>query len=153
MKLYEIDEAIERCFDPETGEMIDPEAFEALGMARDEKIEGVALWYKDLIAEAAALKSEKQAFADRLKAAENKAERLKSWLTFATSGQNFKTTKASITFRKTKSVKVDNVFELPAQYIKYGDPTADKTAIKKAIEAGETVTGAELVEGTSCSIK
>ncbi len=32
-------------------------------------------------------------------------------------------------------------------------PTADKTAIKKAIEAGETVTGAELVEGTSCSIK
>jgi hypothetical protein len=141
------------CFDPETGELTDEAAFEQLQMARDEKIESVALWVKDLASEAEALKAEKQAFADRQKAAENKAESLKNWLKYALNGTSFKTTRAAVNFRRTKSVKVDNVLDLPAEYIRYGEPSADKKAIKQAIEAGQTVSGAELVESTSISIK
>lgn len=153
MKLYEIDEQLMNCFDPETGELTDEAAFEQLQMARDEKIESVALWVKDLAAEAEALKAEKQAFADRQKAAENKAESLKNWLKYALNGTSFKTTRAAVSFRRTKSVKVTNVFDLPAKYVKYAEPTADKIAIKRAFEAGQEVNGAELVENTSISIK
>ena len=58
MKLYEIDEAILGCIDTETGEVIDPERLTALQMERTEKIEGVALWIKDIKAEIEAEKKD-----------------------------------------------------------------------------------------------
>ena len=54
MKLYEIDQAILALVDPETGEILDYEAFSELKMKREEKIEGMALWHKNLTAEATA---------------------------------------------------------------------------------------------------
>lgn len=153
MKLYEIDEAILGCIDQETGEIVDPEKLNALQIERDAKLEGVALWIKDLTAEAAALKAEKQAFADRQKTAENKVESLKKWLADALAGEKFSTTKVTVSFRKTKSVQVADIFALDESFLKYADPTPDKTAIKKAIEAGQDVKGAQLVEGLSLSVK
>ena len=153
MKLYEIDEAILGCIDQETGEVVDPEKLNALQIERDAKLEGVALWIKDLTAEAAALKAEKQAFADRQKAAENKVESLKKWLADALAGEKFSTTKVVVSFRKTKSVQVADIFALDESFLKYAEPTPDKTAIKKAIEAGQDVKGAQLVEGLSLSVK
>lgn len=153
MRLYEIDEAILSCIDTETGEILDADKLNALQIEREEKLEGVALWIKDLTAEAAALKAEKQAFADRQKAAENKAESLKKWLTEALAGEKFSTTKVAVSFRKTKSVQVADIFALDESFLKYADPTPDKTAIKKAIEAGQDVKGAHLVEGLSLSVK
>ena len=153
MKLYEIDEAIMACFDEETGELTSPEVFEALQLEREQKIENVALWVKDLKAEAEALKVEKLAFADRQKAAETKMENLKKWLAFACNEQNFKTTRAAVTFRTNKSVQVTDLLKIPQQYLRMKEPELDKAAIKKAIDAGETVDGAILIESKSCSIK
>ena len=153
MKLYEIDEAILACIDQETGEIIDPEQLDALQIEREAKLEGVALWIKDLKAEAEALKAEKQAFAERQKAAETKAESLKKWLADALAGEKFKTTRVAVSFRKTKSVQVSDIWALDESFIKYAEPTADKAAIKKAIEAGEEVNGATLVESLSLSVK
>ena len=153
MKLYEIDEAILACIDQETGEIIDPEQLDALQIERETKLENVALWIKDLTAEAAALKAEKQAFAERQKAAETKAESLKKWLADALAGEKFKTTRVAVSFRKTKSVAVSDIWALDESFIKYAEPTADKAAIKKAIEAGQEVNGAFLVEGTSMTVK
>ena len=78
MTLYEIDQAIQGLVDPETGELMDYEAFAALQMDRDAKIENMALWYKDLMADAKAIKEEADTLNERRKALENKAERLKS---------------------------------------------------------------------------
>jgi outer membrane murein-binding lipoprotein Lpp len=153
MTLYEIDQKLLDCIDLETGEILNEERLNELQMERNEKLEKVALWIKELNAEADALKAEKQAFADRQKAAENKAESLKKWLADALAGEKFKTTKVMVSFRKTKSVEVADIFALDENYVKYSEPTADKAAIKKAIEAGEIVKGAQLVEGTSISIK
>lgn len=153
MRLYEIDEAILSCIDTETGEILDADKLNALQIEREEKLENVALWIKDLTAEAAALKAEKQAFADRQKAAENKAESLKKWLTDALNGEKFKTTKVAVSFRKTKSVQVEDIWKLDDSFVKYAEPTPDKAAIKKAIEAGQEVAGATLVENVSCSVK
>lgn len=153
MRLYEIDEAILGCIDQETGEIIDPEQLDALQIERDEKLEGVALWIKDLTAEAAALKAEKQAFAERQKAAETKAESLKKWLSKALEGEKFKTTKVAVSFRKTQSVQVSDVWELDEKFVKYAEPTADKAAIKAAIKAGEEIKGATLIDSVSISVK
>lgn len=153
MTLYEIDQGILGCIDPETGEISDFEKFDALTMERETKLENVALWIKNLKAEAEALKAEKQAFAERQKAAENKAESLKRYLEYALAGEAFKTTKVAVSFRRSKSVEVENVYDLPTEYVRFAEPTADKAAIKKAIEAGQEVAGAHLVEGLSVSIK
>jgi hypothetical protein len=153
MRLYEIDEAILSCIDAETGEILDADKLNALQIEREKKLENVALWIKDLKAEVEALKAEKQAFADRQKAAENKAESLKKWLTEALAGEKFKTTKVAVSFRKTKSVEVADIWKLDDSFVKYAEPTPDKAAIKKAIEAGQEVAGATLVENVSCSVK
>ena len=46
--LYEINEEIKNTIDLETGEIVDFEAFEKLQMERTEKLENIALWYKNL---------------------------------------------------------------------------------------------------------
>ena len=84
--LYEIDMQILSCIDQETGEMIDPERLENLYMERNQKIENVALWIKNLESDVLALKAEKEAFAARQKAAENKVDGLKKWLAAALQG-------------------------------------------------------------------
>ena len=151
MALYEINEEITNCIDPETGE-VDAEKLEALEMLRDEKIEGIALWIKDLKAEAEALKAEKQAFEKRQQAAEKKAESLKNYLTGYLNGEKFKTVKCTVSFRKTQSVNIINVMDVPPMYVNV-EIKPDKNAIKAALKDGKKVSGAELVESTSCQIK
>lgn len=153
MRLYEIDEAILNCIDADTGEILDAEKLNSLQIEREKKLENVALWIKNLTSDAEALKAEKQAFAERQKAAENKAESLKKWLTEALAGEKFKTTRVAVSFRKTKRVEVADIWKLDDSFVKYAEPTADKAAIKKAIEAGQEVAGATLVENVSCSVK
>ena len=151
MTLYEIDEAMQKCIDEETGE-VDLDMLDALTMARDEKIESIALWIKDLNAEAEALKVEKMAFAARQQAAEKKAESLKNYLTGYLNGEKFKTTKCAVSFRKTQSVNIISVMDVPPQYVSV-EIKPDKNAIKAALKEGKKVSGAELVLSTSCQIK
>lgn len=153
MKLYEIDQAILNCIDLETGEIIDTEQLDKLTMEREVKLENVACWIKELKAEAEALKAEKMTFAKRQQVAENKMESLKKYLAYALDGQAFKTTRASVTFRKSQAVEIDDIYKLDENYLRYKEPEADKTAIKEAIKQGKTVAGATLVENTSVIIK
>lgn len=153
MKLYEIDQAILNCIDLETGEIIDTEQLDKLTMEREAKLENVACWIKELKAEAEALKAEKMAFAKRQQVAENKMESLKKYLAYALDGQAFKTVRASVTFRKSQAVEVADIYKLDENYLRYKEPEADKTAIKEALKAGQTVAGATLVENTSVIIK
>ena len=153
MKLYEIDEAIMACIDAETGEIIDADKLDKLTMERDAKIENVALWIKDLKAEAEALKAEKMAFAERQKVAENKIESLKKWLAYALDGQDYKSVRAAVSFRTSESVEIDDIYAVDENYLRYKEPEADKTAIKNAIKAGQEVAGATLVKNTSVIIK
>ena len=60
MNLYEIDNAILECVDMETGEIIDMDKLSGLQMVRDQKIENIGCWIKNLLSDAEALKSEKK---------------------------------------------------------------------------------------------
>lgn len=152
MNLYEINKAMQECINLETGE-IDLELFEKLQLEKDEKIENVALWIKNLSSDVESMENEKKAFEERIKACKNKVSSLKTYLEMVLNGDKFQTSRCSITFRKSKSIEVTDISKLEKNYLKYAEPTADKTAIKKAIESGVTVAGASLVENLNVQIK
>ena len=104
MNLYQIDNEILSCVDAETGEILDVEKLEQLQMERDAKLEGVACWYKDLVADAAKIRDEEKNLAERRKVLENKAEGLKRYLSDALQGQKCQTSKCVVSFRNTPSV-------------------------------------------------
>lgn len=154
MKLYEINEAIERgfIFDEETGEVIDTdEAMNELKMAREEKIEQMLLYHKNLRAEAEALKTEEKMFTARRRAAENRAEGIKSYVLDMLRGEKFKTARVQVTGRKSSRVEIVDESKLPPEFVSY-ETKIDKAGIKAAMKDGD-VPGAELVEGVSWSIK
>lgn len=151
--LYEIDAAILACVDPETGEIVDAEQLQALQLEREQKIENVALWYKNLLSDAAQYKAEKDAFAERERAARAKADRLKAFLQDALQGDKYQSTRVSISYRNSSSVVVDDVLDLPPRFVKFKDPEPDKLAIKEAIKNGEVVNGARMESNQSIIIK
>lgn len=153
MNLYEIDKAVMDCIDLETGEIVDIEKLDELTIERDEKIQNIALWIKNLKSDAEALKAEKDAFAQRQKVAENKADSLKKYLSDYLAGQAFKTEKVAISFRKSEAVEVTNIELLTEDFLTYKEPTVNKTAIKEAIKSGTSVPGAMLVENQNIQIK
>lgn len=159
MTIYEIDNEIMSCIDMETGEVIDTDKLNELQMERDAKIENVALWIKELKAEAEAIKNEKQALADRQRVAENKAESLKNWLAYALNGEKFKTSKCSVSYRNSESVEVTDegleaLMKDHEDLLTYKTPEPNKKAIKDAIKNdGLTVAGVQLVQKTSTIIK
>lgn len=152
--LYEIDQAIMECIDFESGEILDAERLDALQMQRQDKIESVALWIKNLSADAIAYKAEKDAFAEREKAALKKIESLKNWLSEALDGQKFSTWRCAVTFRKSEAVEIEDDCNLP-QYLlnEKVTYTPNKTAIKEALKAGEEIAGCKLVERVNPTIK
>ena len=152
--LYEIDKSILECIDQETGELIDFERFESLQMERNQKIENVALWVKNLQSDALAYKAEKDAFAEREKAATKKAEQLKAWLAEVLAGEKFSTGKCAVSFRRSEKVEVEDVAMVPAELLRVKTTVeADKTAIKEAIKEGREINGCRLVESISTQIK
>jgi len=160
MTLYEIDakivEAYEKAIDPETGEIVNEEAFaqlDELQMAKDAKFEGVALWTKDLNAEAEALENEIEVLQKRLKSNRRQIESLKNYLAYGLNGQKFKTPKCSISYRKTTSVNVTlDADQLPDAY-RRATYTANKTAIKEALQNGTALDFATLETKQSLVIK
>ena len=152
MNIYDINRAIENCV-TEDGEVIDEQALTELMMAKEEKIENVACWIKNLTAEAEAIKAEKEKLAKRQKQAEAKAESLKKWLAFALEGEKFTTARVAISYCKSVSVQVDESL-LDKKYMKEKVTyTPDKTALKKALQAGENIEGAYLEEKQNIQIK
>lgn len=161
MTIYEIDARMAGLIDPETGELLDYEAFASLQMERDAKIENMALWYKDLTAEAKAIREEEKALAERRKSAENKAERLKGYLDEALAGESYKSAKVAVSYRRSKAVELADesaiISELESSghndCIYYTAPRVNKVALARLLKDGGAVPGAELVERSNIQIR
>lgn len=155
MTLYEIDKRIVDLIDDETGEIIDSNlnTFDELMMERNNKIENVALWIKNLRADAEAYKAEAQAFVDRKKAAERKIESLTRLLEITLRGRKFKTERVQIGYRKSDSVQIDKDAKLPDEYLRFREPEPDKAALKKALKDGVEIKGAWLEEKLNMQVK
>jgi phage host-nuclease inhibitor protein Gam len=161
MSLYHIDRAILELVDMDTGEIMDYEAFEQLQMERETKLENIALWIKNLTAEAKAIREEEKSLADRRKVCENKTDRLKQYLAEALDGEKFTTAKCAVTFRKTSSVEITDT-QAAAEWledngyndlVQYQMPKIGKPELAKILKAGTEIPGCELVNGMSMGVK
>lgn len=160
MKLYEINEQLEACIDQETGEVLDFDLLNELQVAREEKLEGIACLIKSLKAENKALKEEKSNLDARMKANENKANRLSEYLSYALDGEKFKTSKCSVSYRNASRVECDDEFLEWAketnhvELFKHKEEfTPDKVTIAKAFKEGIEVPFCHIVEEKHIQIK
>ena len=160
--LYEIDNEILDCVDIETGEILDTAKLDALQMEREKKLEGVALWVKDLKAEAAAVKEEADKLTARKKALDNKIESIKTWLATALNGEKLKTARCNVYQMHNQRLAVADEGKLieffqetndPEKFLRFRDPELRKDEIKKALKDGFVIPGAALEETESVVIK
>jgi len=153
MKLYEIDAQIDALIDEETGEIVDVEEFEKLQIAREEKIENIALLIKNIKADAEAYAKEEASFKAKKDSANKKIANLKEFLMQALNGTKLKTLKVNCYYNHSKSVDVLDINKVDSKYYKYKEPEVDKTLVKEAILSGIDVEGCELKESTSLVIR
>ena len=169
MTIYDIDnefasvmDELLSVFDADSGEVTDIDRFEELKKALDglaeerkQKISNVACWYKSLVAEANAIKEEKQKLAKRQAACENKAESLKKYLEYALQGEKFEDARCKISYRTSESITFADGFDyskLPTEFQKV-TVEPNKVELKKAIKDGQGFAGVFLQKKTSTIIK
>lgn len=165
MSLFEIDSNIRSFIDAlyssvdEDGCIVegDFEKLEELQMARETKIDNIALYYKECIVQAKALKDEAALLTSRAKSAEKKAERLKKYLSdsmIASGNLNHESSKCKISFRTSNPLVIDDETALAKKwFVKKVEYVPDKTAIKDAINSGKAVKGAHIEEKKNIQIK
>lgn len=164
MNLYEIAQSlidtIDMEVDTETGEILEgqqlDDAINNLQMKLDDKLENIACYIKNLKSDADQLKQEKDNLAQRQKTIENKAQRLTDYLGNFMQGNNiptFETPKCKVSFRKSSSVNIKDINQIPKEYIKEKvEVNVDKTELKKYLKTHEC-NGAEIVENQNIQIK
>ena len=166
MNLYKIEQQIADILSQVNDDgMLTDEAMdklEQLQMDETKKLENVACYIKDLIAESKAIRDEEKALADRRKSKENKAERLKNYLSdyLVSKGMSkYETARAVLSFRKSKAVAIGDEAEL-LTYLKanYVDlvkvaESVDKTGLKTLLESGHEIPHAIIEERQNIQVK
>lgn len=155
MKLYEISAALERAIEgsytvDENGEvMFSPDDIEKIAELRENKLEACGLYIKGIDAECKAIYEEEKALKARRSVLERKADNLREYVLddMLRDGTVVNTARISMKPAKTPpKVEVIDIRELPDRYVRI-KTEPDKQAIKKAIDAGEEIPGAELSGG------
>ena len=155
MTLYELTEKMrgfELNIDDETGEILNADELDRLEMERNEKIENVCLYIKNLKSEADAIANEASVLRARKNRAERKIEWLRGYVQDNLHGEKFSTPKVDITYCKSQVVVCDDPEKLDARFQRV-KIEADKSEIKKALKGGESVAGAHLEDTVSMIMK
>lgn len=145
--------------DEETGE-VNAEVLERLNSMQESllvKAQNVALVCLELRDRKEAIKREIERLQSLLKRAESGEEWLKGYLSETMSSTGYERIEGvftKISFRSSEETVIDNMDELPKEFIKEKVTyTPDKTAIKVAIKSGQQVNGAHLEKKKNLQIK
>ena len=143
MRLYQIDselrlldQMIEEWAQEHEGDITDfplNEELDKLNISRENKILGLAVLYKELSGEAAAIREEEKAQAKRRQALERRADRLSAFIqSTLPAGEKLADSRAALTWRKS------SVVEVPAELTAEAIQAAYPGAVKVKIEASKT---------------
>lgn len=161
MTLYEFDQRILSLIDQNTGEVKDYDAFLELNIGRDEKIEATALYIKDLEGDAKKIKDEIAVLQARVAPLQNKANKLREYLSRSLEGQKFSTPRCSLSFRTSRALEVDDAAQA-AQWLEnnghrdlvvYDAPKLDKRLVKQLLDGGENIPGVTVEERQSLQVR
>lgn len=154
MKLYEIIKEIDN-FEfkvDENGEILNLMQLDELELEKNEKIENIALYIKNLKSDTEELKKEEENLMQRRRVKEKKVEALKDYLSQFMQGEKFETPKVKIGWRKSEKVEITDDFELPESYYRV-KREIDKTRVKEDLKQGIEIAGAKIIENCSIQIK
>lgn len=164
MTLYEITadymQLMQMMEDPDLDPQTLADTMEGIEGELEDKADNYARVMKNMEADLNGIKAEIERLSTRKKTIENNIKRMKEALQFSmeTTGKTkFKTELFSFGIRKNApAVVMDEPYieNVPERFLKYSDPTINRTAIKEAIQNGEDLEGlAHLEQSTSLSIR
>ena len=146
--------------DPELDPQTLADTMEGIEGELEVKAESYAKVMRNLEADVSAIKAEIDRLSERKKTIENNIKRMKEALqvSMETTGKTkFKTELFSFSVRNNapKVVMDEEYIEnVPERFLKYSEPSINKSAIKEAIQNGENLEGiAHLEQSTSLTIK
>lgn len=154
--IYTDAEIMAGCLDEETGEF-DKARFDEMQLERDEKLEKLILYYKDLTAESTAVKAESIKLKERADSIAKKAENIKAFVSSFLDGEKFKTSRCTVGWRKTYAVTISD--ELNADDLADRFKTVkievkpNKTELKEYLKNGGVIDGVTLEEKKAVQIK
>ena len=154
--IYSIDNAFKSVVDMHAnGDLTDEQLKEALVELEESKVEkcGNAICYLNMLKHGIEdMKAEEKRIATMRKALENRAKNLESAFAYVLKNMGDKEVITKYGVMKVRknppAVVIDDIAKIPTQYQHQKiEVTIDKTAIKKAINAGEKVDGAHIEQG------
>ncbi len=131
------------------------DTFEMIKIEVENNGNNLVAFYKDLDADIAKNKEVAKMYGEYARKLEKKKENIKKTLTYfmhATNTREIKTDYAKISFRKSKSVEIDDETLLGDEYFVM-KKEASKSKITEALKAGVDVQGARLIENRNLQIK
>lgn len=148
---------VDRLMDTQEDSQIIADTIEAESYPLETKAQNVAYAIRTLEANAAAIREAEKQMAERRKAMENRAQRIREYLQTCMEVANVSKIECP---HFALSIKANphavDVFEpalIPAEFMVQPAPVVDKTAIKAAIKAGREVPGAMLVQDKRLDIR
>lgn len=164
MTIYEITsdylQLMQMMEDPDLDPQTLADTMEGIEGELEDKADNYARVMKNMEADLNGIKAEIDRLSTRKKTIENNIKRMNEALQFSmeTTGKTkFKTELFSFGIRKNApAVVMDEPYieNIPERFLKYSDPTINRSAIKEAIQSGEDLEGlAHLEQSTSLSIR
>lgn len=156
ISLYDIQEAKDfiNAMEEVTDEGLQEYA-QALQVQEKNKVNAIASYFRELEMTVKMAKIESKRLKELADYYERRQERLKQVLKYSMEAhgiEKIETDKFRISFRKSESIEVDDVEQLDDKFCTV-KVSANKTAIKQAIKAGEEVCGARIVVNNNLQIK
>lgn len=131
------------------------DTLEMINVSIEEKLENTGKFIKNTESDITGIKAEIERLTAMKKTKENFVERLKNNVEYAMKQKGLDALTVGTFkcgYRKSESVEITNLDVIPAEFTKV-EIKADKTAIKRALKAGETVEGAEIKVNQNFYIK
>nr|DAH27816.1 MAG TPA: resistance protein [Caudoviricetes sp.] len=158
MTIYDIDSAIAALVDPETGELGDYEAFQRLQLAREAKIENLALLYKETRATAEAIKAEVDRLTQRRRVLEHNMRRMQEYLALVLDGEKFASPRCAVSYRRSEATETDPEFvdwarENRPELLIEQQPKVDTAQLKRELKDGLVCDHARLVERQNVQVR
>lgn len=164
--IYRLDEqiaqVIDSAYDPETGELLIPEEdlfqkIETITADFETLIDSIVSDVKNLKAEAADVREEKQKLAKRQASLEARAERAKRLVAYLLKGEKWKNGRHTVSYRKSEELVVDDKFvewaSINAPGLLKIEPEVRKLDVKNAIKNGTFFEFAHIEQKNNIQIK
>lgn len=139
--LWEIDERLmnyQMEFDPDTGEWVNEDEWDAIQMDKTEKIVNTIKVIENKTALRDAVKAKEKNMSERVKTLDREINYLKARVGASLNYEKFETEDVKITFRKSESVVIKDESKIPAEFMEFKNVASPKKdAIKKYLKGIE----------------